>query len=863
MDFKSMLQHLSQLSEGTQETEKGKIHRADPGGYGRKFDTDDEGDEKKDDNKHPKDTTPKKRGRPSKTGEYSTSPEEKEKQEKREKAGQGLQSYIVGNLPKNKEGEVVLPGKASKKHTIDKKDKKDKKKDKPAKKNSLKEWVQEIEAKYIAEEGTMPTTTSTATASKPGQKVLVKPGQPSNQTPPATITTQTGQTVATGPADQVKKLGDLVNTGQVTLTKPGTNQPLDEEGEIVGSQPNYNSLPMVQRALINALDKKDENTIRSIVFDHPDAAKAVITYISKGGANIQLPQVRQRYIDAIKKHMDPEQVNELSSRTYSAAAKAAAARGQAAVDQFGDSSATGKEVDKYWNDRRKKFDNASRATWEKEQLIKTAVASLKGMSPAAARKYINNQVTQGKMNSVTAQKVLAQFSNPVQTEADAPPTDSLMSTFNEGAKPDFPDIDNDGNEREPISKAAKDAEKKPKKKVSESVHRHSSARLLGKSHALAKEGYNCKFDDMEEARMYHEGFKEGLDECYGQMPVQGLVSENPMPATTPGMASAAMSPAMDEGNDFTEKLARTPHGGQFKVGGNTYTDTSDYDSDIDEALMAFESWDKELNDLLNEGMSVSISQGQQGMPDSVSVTAQDGEAEQLLNIIKQAGLGLFGGEQKPEGFAPEVTGMSVGGEEEGRDPEDIGVVDDHDGMMALIKKVLGGEQQPEEVGANSDEGHDYEGEEHDHSGHEAHDHEDTEESCNECGMLESNCECDKEEMDEDESYPQEEYEVAEDNAPDSDAAETTADENAEAAEDSALAKADELNEWANDAGKKGTDESFESDIAFMTKVIAGGLNKEKATGQTTIPVIAGQNDRMGYSATNESIADWRKLAGLK
>jgi hypothetical protein len=48
----------------------------------------------------------------------------------------------------------------------------------------------------------------------------------------------------------------------------------------------------------------------------------------------------------------------------------------------------------------------------------------------------------------------------------------------------------------------------------------------------------------------------------------------------------------------------------------------------------------------------------------------------------------------------------------------------------------------------------------------------------------------------------------------------------------------------------------------MIQTIAGGLNKPKSTGQTTIPVIAGQNDRMGYS-TNESISDWKKLAGLR
>jgi hypothetical protein len=70
-----------------------------------------------------------------------------------------------------------------------------------------------------------------------------------------------------------------------------------------------------------------------------------------------------------------------------------------------------------------------------------------------------------------------------------------------------------------------------------------------------------------------------------------------------------------------------------------------------------------------------------------------------------------------------------------------------------------------------------------------------------------------------------------------------------------------VDEWANQAGKgpgKGTDASFEQDIEFMTKVIAGGLNKPKSTGQTTVPVIAGQEDRM-----HDNPNDWATLAGIK
>lgn len=396
--------------------------------------------------------------------------------------------------------------------------------------------------------------------------------------------------------------------------------------------------------------------------------------------------------------------------------------------------------------------------------------------------------------------------------------------------------------------------KKGKKKMNESMHRHNAARHLGKAHALAKEAYNCKFDDMDEARQYHEGFKEGLDECYGQMEGIGMMDESDMPpATVGGMASQATpvagpgdSAEMDEGNAFTAALAKTPRGERFSVGGKSFIDRSGYDSSIDE--MAFESLDKQLTALLeseevSEGMTVSISRGQQGSPDSVSISAQDAEAEKLLGFIKQAGLGMFGGEEQSGYNAPE-------GGEGVQSHGDIQVVDDNDGMMSLIKKITGMSQ------GQSDE-HD-----HDHS----NDYADEEETCNECGMME--CECDKSEemVDEVESYDQEAEEVAEDNAPDSDEAETAADENAEAAEDSSLAAADEeeqVTEWANDAGQSAEEfdeETFTTNEEFMTDTIAGGLNKQKATGQTTVPVIASQLNRQ---VTREStISDWKKLAGI-
>jgi hypothetical protein len=270
-----------------------------------------------------------------------------------------------------------------------------------------------------------------------------------------------------------------------------------------------------------------------------------------------------------------------------------------------------------------------------------------------------------------------------------------------------------------------------------------------------------------------------------------------------------------------------------------------------------------------------MSTGQQGAPDSVSVTGTDDEAGKLLAFIKQVGLGGMGGDS--EGVAPGepavVTVSDYGG------PKFAG--HDDPGMKALMQKV----------GVDDEEGH---GEEH-------------EEVCNECGMHEAKCGCEKE--------------VAETQTPDQLEADAISEDDGEGYEqsqadagkiDSALAlsgaskggamneggdgmeeepsvneakkhkkestkKEDEkaekageevtkdieyddkkdkkkkVDEWANDAGKDSLDAAFEQDIEFMMNIISGGLNKPKSTGQQTIPVLAGDKERTNISEDIKNI----------
>jgi len=539
----------------------------------------------------------------------------------------------------------------------------------------------------------------------------------------------------------------------------------------------------------------------------------------------------------------------------------------------------------------------------------------------------------------------------------------------------------------------------------------------GKSHGLSKMPYSCRHDDMEEARMYHEGYKCGLDECYGQQPIVGYVGEEtdsdivdtmasygargmeegvlgtlaggalgaaiggPLAAPLGAAVGAGLGQAATSGGsslierldpskrerldqlidqfhaatepggawdfdemddeeviaqirqEFGDKIAdqvasgshkmhfgrqgmqrpdllsrknparitkggkmfrqdmdtrkrdikqrfgleeddldevsrgeymkqkaKTTPGDTFKAFGQTFRDSDVLDE------LAFESLDKQLNALLNEGVSVSISQGQQGAPNSVNVNATDAEADKLLAFVKQAGLGIFGSDAGSSDSSMPTDKVMDNSRD---DDAEITVVDDHEDMLNLIRKMTG--QGP----AKSSD--DYEDEE-SHSDHEG--------TCSTCHSDPCDCE---EQIDEVQSEDQMTYQVAEDDAAaqnaanveagaeaeaaadKSEEAETSADEHTEAEEDMAIGVShggngktyggdeEELEEsYANAA-----DDDFEADINFMTKVISGGLNKQKSTGQTTIPVISGQTDRMGYSTTNESLTDWKKLAGLR
>ena len=859
-----MLSKISQLSEATEKTKTGVKHTAEPGGYGRKDDEDDEGKKVKSD-------APKKgRGRPKKNADADTGEEKK---------------YDTKTL-----GSVFGGGSKPKKEI-----------GKVSKKNKLKEYFDQLDqALNEAEQIQI----------KPASQVPQKPGQPgqqgqqqaSGQAQKNTQVIQQGnKTLGTVDNPQLaQQIKQSIGKGEMTLMPDAEMQEgLGDMARNVGGAVASGAKKVVDRVTGKTARDAEEARIQKRL-NRPSLI-----------SQMRSPEGEQNRIDSRNQEQEFDRLSMGDRYAESAeeglggmARKVGGAlkTGAKAVAK----AIVGKDDAELLADLKHRAGvsnsqngkpSMAKSNEEVEEASYSAKAARAGHDIGKPGKNFEKIATGaggGEKGKRIAGAVLAKLRGKTN-EADIPPNDSTASPLTleaKGAKPDFTDVDDDNNTKESWKKAEQD-KKKVKTKVKEGMdHRLKAARHAGKSHALGKQGYNCTYDDMEESKHYHEGYKEGLDECYDQMPIQGYVGEveGSMPAATvPGMASQEQHGGMDEGNAFTAALKRTPTGGKFSVGGNSFTDRSS----IEESPFAFEAWDNQLNALLegkevNEGMTVSISKGNEGSPDSVSVSAQDGEADQLLQLIKSAGLGLFGGDEAGQQLA-QPSSMSLqptdGGEQDGA--MEIGVIDDHDGMMDLIKKVTGGTVGPQGGEISSD--NDYEGEEGEsEEGHseegdsEDHDHEHTnEEDCNECGMAYESCECDdKEVVDEVESEDQMTYQMAEDNPPDSGAEETEA-EDADVAATNAAGAAynpkddvdesestdeEQINEWANEAGKKGTDAAFESDIEFMMNVISGGLNKRKSTGQTTIPVVASQLGRQVARETtdiNESVSDWKKLAGLK
>jgi hypothetical protein len=783
MDFKSLLSQLDQLNEAKEKTKTGLKHTAEPGGYGRKDDEDDEG------NKVKSTAAKKGKGRPKKDADDSG------ETKKYDFSAFGVKSGKDVKLPKHdKKKTTVIKGK-SQSHADNKKDDGTDPETK-TKKKGLKEYFDSLdkallEAEQIQIKPASQMPKQPGQTSMPGQQQVA--GQPQKQTQ---VIAQGNKTLGTVDNPQLaNQIKQSIGKGEMTL------MPDQMHEEDIGK---HNNATTGFDALVRKLTPKYG----------AEAAKRI--------AGAQLKKIREA---------DQPPNDSLLSPMSEARAKA--------------------------DDKAEKA--GKKVTKDLEYDMKH-----KGKDDAKAEragKKVTKDIEYDEKKKVKEAK-------------DLPGNQDKLDVAEPKGKLDAKDF-------KELSK---------KKKVKEGMeHKLKAARHTGKAHALSKQAYNCNYDDMEESKHYHEGFKEGLDECYGQMPIQGYVGEanNEVAdmasygAHTPTMEDDMYE--MDKTSYMKQQAIKTP-GNTFKAFGQTFKD-----KEVVESPFAFEAWEKELNSILEgkevtEGMTVSISKGQQGTPDSVSVSAQDADADQLLGLIKSAGLGLFGGDDAGQPQSGQPMTVDVDG---GEGPEaGIEVVDDHDDMLSLIRKMTG--QGPAQSNGDYEEegGHDH--------GHE----EGQEETCESCGSAMQEGHACSEPVEEDETTDQREYEVAEEiNPNNNDEAE---EEQSDATRDAALATAAGKNfadtdapleeggdgGEASDAGEEGVniadvadqaeedldesyangdDDTFETDIDFMTKVISGGLNKQKSTGQTTIPVVSTQVNRLGspMKESTDLLHDWRKLSGIK
>lgn len=673
MDFRTLLQSMHTLSEATKDTPTGKIHTADPGGYGRKDDeeTDDDGNSKK--------------VKPASTGE---------------KRGKGRPKKATQSSGEAKKYDFSAFGATGKDVKLPKYDKK------KTTKHSIKEYIDQLES-AINEEG-----------------ITIKP-------------------------------------------MPGASQIIGADGKSMGTADAATANTIKQASEKGTLNLGGEDEQMNEKSESPASSKGKYAGKSKS-------ELIKAYNHL--KSMGPHQEGSKPHGNMKELATAIRAKGQ-----FGKSEE--KEVDEsalqaYLGDKKygKEGMNALRAAGQDH-------ASEKKMQNIRAQYSDNEDVAEAK---------------------DLPGKQEKLDIAEPKGKLDAKDF----------------AALRAKKSVKESVLNDSTGSTLDHicktfsrevsdfrqtgemDDDLFQALYDYYFDDMPYGtKKARDGDPhEWISNRFGKdMPLdEGSMQD----FTTHGMDSkpARFSPAATKPEPTSWKVdpiqATTDRAidAGSKAGSflrNLVAPKKTFES-TDMKDVQLESWEKELNSLLNEGITVTSSQGQQGTPDSVSINATDSDAQELLSIVRQAGLGVFGGgnEQEHSGYGAPMSGDEGGNGTEPQMPPSV--VGDGDDMMALIKKMSGiqsdagpsnggeeGHESPEQAGPEgtltpdyeeetdreeTDEGNEFSGElakakaQHQDefkvdgktypvkeegqvpSMDEGHDSEEGG-SCNECGMYEARCVC--------------------------------------------------------------------------------------------------------------------------
>jgi hypothetical protein len=753
---------------------------------------------------------------------------------------------------------------------------------------SLKSFIAKVETTQLNEFApaapSAPSAPGAPVTPRVGQKVIVKPGAPAktgttapaantavpgtpsapgSTQPQSQITNQAGKVIAQANTADAKKLGDLVNAGNVTMMDPTTGEPLEEAGE---ESQTYRDAKALQRAAgINASADDAEERMKArreepkTAFQH--ASKTFMKH-AKDPLGLNESVMTASKLEDILSNYPHE--HKMAQEGWGMDASLA----EALTDHYFKEGRIPRAV---WNASSEELRKHVEECYTQDvQQMQEGIEDRIGATPAPINR---NPVTQNPVTTpafvrkqqtagapVAAPKMTpkvapvdkqASPSQPVQDELEeASPLETMLrqatkeSTMYESKKLKGGQAKLDANKNGKLEKS--DFKALRAKKVDEATTKTKT----GVKHTADDGGYGRKDDDAS----------TGGDKSFDSSELNSVFG--------------GKKPAKEIGKLSVKKRIKTK-------------------ADSEEVDESFTKWDAQLKTLLEgkqivkEGLSVSTSVGQEGAPDTVSITASDEDAHQLLALLNNAGMGS-GVPSHSVKTDPMADLMKAHADSEGgsfstagtEEPGDIEVTDfdgaqdeisgkEDDGMDAMKQMLaamgIGSDAAPEpkhnefDAGSDSEEGDEESGEE--SSGEEGED--DTEVVV---GEEWSDDEADEDyDSDGEVESEKEEHEGAVGNAIED--SEDSDDEDKEEHKcDSCGGELNEghdcgtqLNEWANSPQGQSEDEEFTATIDYFTKTIAGGLNGQKRD-QTVLPHTSVKVSE-GYNI--DVAAEMRKLAGIR
>jgi hypothetical protein len=761
---------------------------------------------------------------------------------------------------------------------------------------SLKSFIAQVEANQqvseaVATAPTIGTTTSTATAPQQGQKVIVKPGQPQQQSiqPQATITNQAGKVIAQADAANAKKLGDLVNMGDITMMDPLTGKPLEEEQVDETSPEGWEGTVKAMKkhkeidnpwALTNSMKNKG---FKSHVKESTQFDESVMTASKLDAILSNYPHEHKMaqegwgmdasLIDALTDHYHAE--GRIPRSIWTGPSEELRKHVEECYAQDTQLVTEHDELDAQHDEWKQAVAQAHPGVQGIRTVSKPDTQELSAQVKGQDRSYgtFNTDTGQGQVLPEDTLEEVSELEKRLKQ-----PTEE--STMYESKKLKGGQAKLDANKNGKLEKS--DFEALRAKKVEEATEKTKT----GIKHTADAGGYGRKHEDDED----EDGKKVKSD-----APKKGRGRPKKGGDETGEVKKYNFDALSSFGGGKKPKKEIGKVSKKHKIA--TKADREKFDESISK-------WDAQLKSLLegkqlNEGLSVSTSVGQEGAPDSVSITANDEDAHQLLALLNNAGMGTgVPGHSvksnpveellKAHGASQEGGSFSTAGTEE---PGDVEVTDfdgaqeelsgnEDDGMDAMKKMLaamgIGSDAAPEPKHNEFDAGSDSE---------EATDGEESGEEEKEAVVDEEWSE-DKADEDYDDDgeveSEKEEHEGAVANAIDdseeSEESEESDDETEEKVEESVETQCNEcgamyeggshtcshgdeeqLNEWANSPQGQSEDEDFTATIEYFTKAISGGLNGQKRD-QTVMP---GTKVTVSEGYTIDVAEEMRKLAGIK